>query len=172
MQSSTSSHWFLTKEISSSGLDSLKIPVPIGSPGADDGAVEFWISGIEGARYFKEAFVWSLLPDDREPLVIMEGLPGTVRGREENGFIWKAMACHLGLTCHTEIVQLLRWQSVWEMRTDNCGRAQLLEDHRTLCSLTHMQPFSYCGRWEENVGGGEVSLILKLLYRNFWYNPV
>ena len=65
----------------------MKIPVSIGSPGADGGAVEFWISGVEGARYFKEAFVWPLLPDDCEPLVIMEGLPGNVRVREENGFI-------------------------------------------------------------------------------------
>ena len=40
-----------------------------------------------GGVFFKEAFGWSLLPDDCEPLVRMESLPGNSRVREENGFV-------------------------------------------------------------------------------------
>ena len=37
--------------------------------------------------FVKEAFSCLLLTADREPLGIMEGLPGNGRGREENGFV-------------------------------------------------------------------------------------
>ena len=76
--------------------------------------------------FVKEAFSYPLLPYDRENLGTMEGLPRNSRGREENGFAWKNVVCHLGLMCHTEIVQSLRRKGVWEMHTDHCRQAQLL----------------------------------------------
>ena len=34
-----------------------------------------------GKIFVKEAFIWTLLPDDREPLGTMEGIPRNGRGR-------------------------------------------------------------------------------------------
>ena len=70
--------------------------------------------------FVKEALSWPLPPDDHKPLGTIKGLPRNVRGREENGFIWKAAAYHFGLMCHMEIFQLLCRKLVWEMRTDHC----------------------------------------------------
>ena len=47
--------------------------------------MDIWWS--RGRLFFKEDFSWPLPTDDREPLGTMEGLPGNVRGREENGFV-------------------------------------------------------------------------------------
>ena len=53
----------------------------------------------------------------------------------------------------------MRKQRIWEMRTDNCRRAQLLEEHRTLCYLAQTQPSSHQERCEKNVRG-EVAITI------------
>ena len=123
--------------------------------------------------FVKEAFSWPLITERREPLVTMESLPGNGNGREENGFVRKTAACHLGLMCHTEISQSLHQQGVWKMRTEHCRQSQLLEDHITICSSDQTQPTLHQGRCEKNVWCVCVCVSNneKLLYRNLWYNP-
>ena len=100
--------------------------------------------------FIKKAFSWYILPDNSEPLGTMEYLHGNVYGREENGFVQSSAACHLGLMCHTEIVQSLRWQGIWEMRTYHCRWAQILEENRKMCSLDQMQPLLHKGGYSKN----------------------
>ena len=54
MSSSTNSPWFLTREMYSTWLEALKTLASIGSPGADGGAFEFWISGGGGEGCFSK----------------------------------------------------------------------------------------------------------------------
>ena len=93
-----------------------------------------------GRIFVKETFRCPLLPDYCKHLGTIEGLPGDVWSREENGFVWKAVACHLGLMFHTYIFQSLHQKGIWMIRTDHCRRAHILENHITLCSLDETQP--------------------------------
>ena len=76
------------KKMFSAQLEALKMPASICSPGGDGGAVKFWISGGGGTGSLsKSPSSGTSYRTTVNLLAQWKVYPGTIRGREKNGFI-------------------------------------------------------------------------------------
>ena len=158
--------------MSSARLEALKTPAPIGSPGADGGAVEFWISDGGGSGYLSKRP--SAGPSSRMTVDILAQ--------------WKVslgMVTEDKKTASYERPRHVTWDWYVTRISSNCcvssafGKWALTtaDEHWFLRSKEHFYPWPIRSRLcirggaRIMIGGGGVNNNEKLLYRNFWYNP-
>ena len=169
---STTSPWFLTRALSSAWLEALKMSASIGTPGADGGAVEFWISGGGGVGSLSKR------PPSGPSSQTTVNLLAQWKVSLGMVAVEKKMALY-------ETPRRVTWAWCVTRRFSNhCngsafGKYTLTnaDGHSFLRSTEHCAPWTRRSRrhikeYVRNMFGGRgVSNDEKILYRNFWYNP-
>ena len=172
VSSSTSSPWLLTRQMSFDQLDALKTLTSICSPGADGGAVKFWIYSGGGASSLSKRP--SAGPSSWTTANLLSQ--------------WKVslgMITEENKTDFYERPQCVTWDFCLTQRLSHCcfgsafGKWALTTVDRRilLMSTEHCDPWPR--RIRRRIGGvvrrmfrgGGVSHNEKLLCRNSWYNP-